>query len=124
MKNIIKFGDYFIIGIIILIIILFLTVFKFLQDRGHLCTVSVGGKEIYRLSLSENKEISVQGPIGETKMKVANGSICITEAPCKQKICKKMGKISHSGEIIVCIPNKIIIHVKSGYEQNLDGITM
>ncbi len=119
-----KFGDYFIIGIILIVIILFLKVFKFVQDSGHLCTISVDNKKIYQLSLSENKEISVLGPIGETKVKVENGSIRITEAPCEQKICQKMGKISHSGEIIVCIPNKIIIHVKSGYEQNLDGITM
>ncbi len=97
---------------------------QLIQDRGHVCTITINDKEMYRLSLYEDKEIHVRGPIGETRIMVENGSVWITDAPCPQKICQKMGKINRTGEMIVCIPNKVIIQVESGDDQAIDGITM
>ncbi|MBN2028803.1 NusG domain II-containing protein [bacterium] len=124
MKNILKWGDYIIIGIVLIFISLSFTITRWIQDRGYICTISVNGEEVYRLSLNKDKDIGVQGPIGETRIKIENGSIWITDAPCREKICQKMGKINHTGEVIVCIPNKVIIQVESGDEQTIDGITM
>ena len=124
MKNILKLWDYIIIGIVLMLIILSFAIIQFIKEGGHTCTIRVGEKEVYRLSLNDNREISIQGPIGETYIQIENGFVWITEAPCRQKTCQRMGKISQNGEIIVCIPNKVIIQVVSGYKRNIDGITL
>ncbi len=124
MKNILKWGDYIVIGIVLICIIFSFTIIQLIKYRGNVCIISVNEDEIYRLSLNEDKEIVVQGPIGETRIKIENGSIWIMDAPCPQKICQKMGKINRTGEIIVCVPNKVIIQIESDDEQTIDGFTM
>jgi len=89
-----------------------------------LVSVSVNGREVDRFPLSENRNLSVQGPLGKTLIRVKDGKVWVAKAPCPQKICMKMGKISRSGEIIVCIPNRVFIKIEGNTEQNLDGITM
>jgi hypothetical protein len=36
----------------------------------------------------------------------------------------RMGKIHRAGEIIVCIPNRILIRIEGEDNRDLDGITM
>lgn len=119
-----KIGDYFLVGIHCLGILLSFFVFQVLPEQGRFATVSVDGKEIYRLSLSESREIVVHGPLGESVIHVENGSVWIVNAPCPQKICMRMGKIHRAGEIIVCIPNRILIRIEGEDNRDLDGITM
>ena len=46
-------------------------------------------------------------------IRVKNETIAIDEADCPDKICVQTGAISKPGEIIVCLPHKLIIEIKS-----------
>ena len=46
-------------------------------------------------------------------IRVENETIAITAADCPDKICVQTGAISKSGEIIACLPHKLIIEIKS-----------
>ena len=124
LKSVLKIGDFIIIGILSLLIILSFLVYRILPDRGRSVFISVNGRQVYRLSLSTSREISIKGPLGETRIHVEDGRVWVTKAPCPHKICVKMGKISRSGEIIVCVPNRILIEVEGGEEREIDSITM
>ena len=117
-------------GDIVLIIVLgvsvlgSLLIFRNLGSHGKFAAVYVGKEQIYRLSLSVDREIIVQGPLGESIIKVENNHVFISEAPCPYKTCMKMGRINRTGETIICIPNRIILKIEGDADRELDGITM
>jgi len=124
LKNVLKTGDIILIVVLCVSIGLSFFLFRLLSVEGEVVSVSVNGKEVYRFPLSENRNFSVQGPLGVTLIRVKDGKVWVAKAPCPQKICMKMGKISRAGEVIVCIPNKIFIKIEGKAKQVLDGITM
>ena len=54
----------------------------------------------------------VQGKLGEVKIVQNGGEIWFEQAPCKLKICERMGHIHRSGEMVVCAPNKVMVRVE------------
>ena len=46
-------------------------------------------------------------------IRVENEQIAVTAADCPDKICVQTGAISAPGEIIACLPHKLIIEIKS-----------
>lgn len=45
-------------------------------------------------------------------IRIENETIAIIEADCPDKICVHTGPIHKSGEIIACLPHKLIIEIK------------
>ena len=65
----------------------------------------------YDLSgIKEKKTIDFNGVTAE----ISKDGVCITEAECADKSCVKRGRITKSGEIIVCVPNRIVIRLSGG----------
>lgn len=71
-------------------------------------------KGIYdKINLNNSyKNIEINGSIGKTKLQIQNGSTSIISSPCKHKICMNSGIISNTGELIACVPNKIILKIE------------
>ena len=123
-RHLLKKGDIVLIGLLLLFTVASFFIFRFSAKKGRQVTILVDNKEQYRFSLSDDHDASIEGAIGATYIRIREGFLWITEAPCPHKDCMRMGKISHAGEIIVCIPNKILIKVEGEVEDTLDGITM
>jgi hypothetical protein len=80
-----------------------------MREPGSVVTVSVDGKKIAEYPLSQNREYILNG--GTNILVIENGKAYITYASCPDKVCMNQGKISLSGERIVCLPNKVMIEV-------------
>lgn len=59
--------------------------------------------------LHEETRITVQGSLGESIVEVRSGEVFMAYSPCANKLCIHTGKVSHSGECIVCLPNKVSV---------------
>ena len=57
------------------------------------------------------KMIRISGKIGECIMIIKDGEVYMQEADCPNQICVHHAPISHKGETIVCLPNRIIIEI-------------
>ncbi|MFY9397899.1 MAG: NusG domain II-containing protein [Desulfomonilia bacterium] len=69
---------------------------------------------IYReVPLSEDGEVRVPGPLGESLVVVSGGRVSMAWSPCPGKQCMHMGEVSGPGEGIVCIPNRISTVIKT-----------
>jgi len=123
-RHMLSKGDVVLIGIFLILFILSFFLLRYFPQTGSLVTISVNNKPLYSFSISEDRDITISGPIGDTNLRISENRVWITEAPCPHKICKKMGKIGRAGEIIVCIPNKIFIEVEGTQDSPVDGITM
>ena len=119
-----KIGDFILIGVLLIGFLIGLVWIRLNVHEGQYVSVYMDNREAYRLSLFEPKTVSIQGMIGKTVVQIDHGEIWVEKAPCPHQICKKMGQISRSGEIIVCIPNRILIKVGGVSKNQVDGITM
>lgn len=57
----------------------------------------------------EVKIESAQG--GYNTLHIEDGQIWIHDASCPDKVCISQGKISRDGEIIVCLPNQMLVKI-------------
>ena len=77
--------------------------------------VSVNGKEILVRPLSEDaEELIVTGYGGKSYLEISGGMVRMIDSACPDKLCVKTGWISRPGESIVCLPNRVVIEIKSG----------
>ncbi len=111
-----KYGDFFII--LLILISTFLLVKSMHFSKGDTVTINADGK-IYEYSLAKNAEYSVEGPIGITKVLVHDGKVRIIDSPCLNKNCVHQ----KDGSTIICLPNKVIVKVNAkSTEEEFDGI--
>jgi len=121
--KILKIGDVLLIICICLAIIISMFVLKRPIGQGDSVSILQDGKPVYNLSLSESRSIDVNGPLGITRIRIEKGQVWIADAPCPQKICQRIGKISRAGSVIICVPNKILVEVNGDSKQELDSVT-
>jgi hypothetical protein len=104
---------------ILFVLLIVLTVFspRFLPagSVGELLTVRTPDS-ITELSLDVDGRYPVSGPLGTAFLVVQKGRAHLENAPCPLKICEAMGPIDRAGQVIVCLPNRIVIKV-SGPEE-------
>ena len=53
---------------------------------------------------------------------ISGGEAFMKWADCPDKLCIHQGKISHTGETIACLPNRVTVRVISGAASNVDSI--
>jgi hypothetical protein len=122
--KILKTGDYILAALILIGIFVGIFLIRSSASEGQIVSIFVGNQEQYRFKIFENRTITITGPIGKTVVKVEHGNVWVESAPCPHQICKSMGKISKAGEIIVCIPNKLLIRIEGYGHHAIDGMTM
>ncbi len=81
------------------------------------------GRPVGFYPLDENRVIRVKGPIGTTVIRIHKGQAAITQAPCAHKFCQKMGPIPAHGDVMICIPNRIVVEIRGRKGRETDAIT-
>ena len=114
--------DLILIGILLLAASALFFLFKEKQagEEGASAVVTVDGTEIARYPLNRNGTFVLNG--GSNTLIVENGEAWISEANCPDKLCMGFGKISKKGEIIVCLPNRLIVVIEGGEEAEVDAV--
>lgn len=76
--------------------------------------ISVNGKLYKKVSFNNSTEeiIDVKTELGENIVKISKGKVQILDADCPDKICVKDGYIEEPGELLVCLPHKVIVEIK------------
>ena len=72
----------------------------------------------YSLSESSEREVIVSGPLGVTTILISVDGARFTSSPCPNKICIQSGIISKPHDSAACIPNKVILAIKSHIRTN------
>ena len=116
-------ADKLLIAILLLTSFLSVVALKQFRQPGNSFSVSISGKFEQLFPLGKNQLLEIYGPLGKTKIQVENKKVRILSSPCPEKICAKTGWIQHVGEIIVCVPNKIVIRINGNQNGHFDVIT-
>ncbi len=93
------------------------------RERGGSVVVEGAGGFEETMSLTEDGELVVPGPKGDTIVMVEAGRVRIDSSPCRQHICVGMGRISAPGSSIVCVPNQVVVTVLGEGRPAIDAVT-
>lgn len=80
-----------------------------MESNKKIAEIKLNGKVIQQVDLSKDDTFVIDPEGGSNIIKVEGGKIAIVEADCSDKVCVKTGAISSAGEVIACVPHKLII---------------
>ncbi len=79
---------------------------------GARVVVERDGATIFAAPLDQDREVRLQGTLGEALLVIEGGRVCIREAPCSNRVCIGMGKVSRSGDLLACVPNGLLVRIE------------
>jgi len=104
-------GDWLIMGIAgVLLISLYLGLWT-AAVRSAEAMIRVDGKNWARLDLYQNQDFHVPGPLGESHIQVRDGRVRFVSSPCPNQLCVHTGWLQKSGEVAICMPNRVSVKV-------------
>lgn len=60
---------------------------------------------------------------GRMSLEVKKGRIKVASSDCPHHVCMNMGWAGYGGQTLVCVPNKVIVEIKSSGRSLVDGIS-
>ena len=72
-------------------------------ERGEAARENLGG---------EQRTVTVTGPVGKSIVEFQDSRVHMLWSDCPDKICRRMGWIAEPGQVVVCMPNKVVISVR------------
>ena len=82
------------------------------QGRGARVLVERAGSIIFTADLQQDQQVKLSGPLGTTVLQIEAGSARIISSPCRQKICIGLGRAEHAGDLIACVPKRMVIRIE------------
>ena len=120
-KNKIKLGDYVIVAVILMSAIL-IFMFFLSDSNPDKVIIKVNGvtESVYSLPLYGEYELNTL-PYPSTLV-IEGSFVHIKDTTCPGHDCEHRGKISRSGDIIICLPNFLTIELEGG-GRRADAVT-
>lgn len=112
-----KKGDVIIIFVVLLLATLlsFLGTFsKYSETKSLIVVLNDEVVHEYTFNDSLKKEIIIEDGDHINVINIENGFVTMSEANCPDQVCVKTRPIKKSGEMIVCLPNRLYVKIISG----------
>lgn len=77
--------------------------------------IRVDGTEVRRIPLTTHtgtETFPIQTVAGENIVQVSGHSISVIRADCHDKICVQTGPIEKKGQVIACLPHRLLIEIE------------
>ncbi|NLW53037.1 MAG: NusG domain II-containing protein [Tissierellia bacterium] len=84
-------------------------------------SVQVNGEEIKKIQFSYEmigKTYEIKTEFGRNVIELGEDSVRVIEADCPDQLDVKQGAISRPGQLLVCLPNRLIVEIKAENEKN------
>lgn len=109
-------GVRLLLGDAVVLVILFAAVIALALPKaagGRLAhaEVEATGKAAAILDLARDGVSDVKGPLGTTRIEVRGGRVRVLSSPCPRQACRHGGWIGAAGELLVCLPNEVVIRI-------------
>jgi hypothetical protein len=90
---------------------------------GEDALVESGGEIVARLPLDREESVTVRGAVGSVVVTVREGRVAVTRADCPNHVCVRTGWKEHSGDVVVCAPNRIVVVIVGRTGVRPEGVT-
>ena len=84
-----------------------------MSPGGSRVVVTSGDQVIFSAPLDQPRKVALDGPLGETQLVIADRGARISSSPCPRKTCVAMGTARQTGDLLACVPNRILVLIDS-----------
>lgn len=116
MIKFIRFGD--IIIFIFIIAFSFFYAKKLMENNKASKIIIESSEKSLRFDLNNEREIIIEGLLGESKILIKDNEVKFLESPCRDKLCIKAGILKNAP--LICMPNGIIIRFENNFEDDIE----
>ncbi len=82
-------------------------------EPGAYVVISVDGESRGSYPLGEDRSIRIDSSEGYNIIEINGGQVSVTDADCPNGDCMRYGRISRTGQIILCLPHRLAITIIS-----------
>ena len=107
----------------LLLTLLSFSLSRIFRSQGEIALVQSRGVEYAKLYLNEPGRYDIPGRLGLSHIVVENHRIYFQSSPCPDKLCIHSGAARLQGDVLVCVPNQVVIRIPGDTDKNLDLIT-
>ncbi len=91
------------------------------RESGETARIMVAGESLHELALDRDEAVTVEGPLGESRIEIRDGQARFASAPCPRRLCLQRGWIHSAGDSVSCLPNRVHLEI-TGNEREYDSI--
>ena len=111
MKKLFRRADVIVIVCVLLISFL-LFVPNFFNKDELIAQIYVDGEIADEINLDKVENEYTVSPKEDIEIRIANGEIGFTHAPCRDKLCIRSGTLTSKGQTAACLPEKVVVIIK------------
>ena len=93
------------------------------REAGGRAVVQVDGEVLMELPLDKDARIVLGTGERTNTLVIADGTAQVIEAACPDQVCVRQGAVRYEGESIVCLPHKLVVTIRGGESNGVDGST-
>lgn len=71
-----------------------------------------GPNQRWVFPLDADETVDVQGPLGNTVVRIRNSEAWVVSSPCDNQTCVAAGHVNAQGEWVACLPNNVFLMVE------------
>lgn len=118
-KNITK-GDIILV-VFLLVLSLMLFVSSFTRSENLTAQIYVAGEKTHSIDL---RQVSESYTITENycQLLIEKDGVSFVHSDCADQLCVKRGKLKNQGDTMACVPEKVVVIIKSDDKQQFDGV--
>jgi len=79
--------------------------------------IYVEGELFESVYLQDSQEMSILTAQGHNVLGLEPDGVRMISADCRSGDCVHMGKITRPGQLIACLPNRVIVHLEGNIEE-------
>ena len=118
-RNITKGDVILVVSLILLCIGLF--AMSFTNSENLRAEIYVGGEKTHSIALNEVAE-SYTLTENYCQLLVEKDGVSFVFSDCGDQLCVKRGKLKNHGDTMACVPEKVVVILKSDAKEKIDGV--
>lgn len=107
-------ADVILVAAFLLLALSVFLIARLFKEEGEFVRVSIDGEVVFEYSLAQDGEYTLNG--GTNILVIKDGEAYIKWANCPRQICVRHRAISHTGDRITCLENRVVVEVVGGEE--------
>jgi hypothetical protein len=88
----------------------------------RVATIYRDNRIVAQYPLSSPVEFSIKGASGDVSVRIRDGAVSVVSSHCPRQICRHTSAIKRPFEQVVCVPNHILIEIRSTGTRRFDAI--
>ena len=118
-KSITKGDIVLVVSLILVCVMLF--AFSFGKTEALTAEIYVGGEKAHSISLSEVEESYTLNE-NYCQLLIEKDGVSFVFSSCGDQLCVKRGKLKNQGDTMACVPEKVVVILKSDGKEKIDGV--